>query len=32
LGDGMDISVSTPWSVGKTVYKDVLITVRKASK
>jgi len=32
LGDGVDISVSTPWSVGKTVYKDVLITVRKASQ
>jgi len=32
LGDGVDISISTPWSVGKTVHKDVLITLRKASK
>ncbi len=31
LGDGVDISISTPWSVGATVYKDVLITFRKAS-
>jgi len=32
LGDGVDISISTPWSVGLTVHKDVLITFRKASK
>ena len=32
LGDGVDISISTPWSVGATVYKDVLITFRKASQ
>ncbi len=31
MGDGVDISVSTPWPVGPTVYKDVLITIRKAS-
>lgn len=30
LGDGVDISVSTPWPVGPTIYKDVLITIRKA--
>lgn len=32
LGDGVDIAISTPWTVGKTAYKDVLITFRKASK
>jgi hypothetical protein len=32
LGDGVDISISTPWSVGLAVHKDVLITFRKASK
>ncbi len=32
MGDGVDVAISTPWSVGKTVYKDVLITFRKASK
>lgn len=31
VGDGVDITISTPWSVGKTVYKDVLITFRKVS-
>ncbi len=30
LGNGVDISISTPWSVGATIYKDVLITIRKA--
>lgn len=32
LGDGVDLTVSTPWSVGTTVHKDVLITIRKASR
>lgn len=32
LGDGVDISISTPWSVGSAVYKDVLITIRKADQ
>jgi hypothetical protein len=31
LGDGVDVTVSTPWSVGATTYKDVLITISKAT-
>ena len=31
VGDGVDITISTPWSVGKAVNKDVLITFRKVS-